>query len=97
MKNAARGTILLTAGLAAYAILESDDKVTETSRQGTVIQGGMLGGYLAGLGTSFLCGPGAPLCALAVAIIGTTAGAMVTDVFDAYEVEIKELQKRGIQ
>jgi len=98
MKNAARGAILLTAGLAAYAILSADDKIRETARQGTVIQGGVLGGYLAGLGTTFLCGPGAPLCALAVAIMGTTAGAMVTEYgFDAYEIEIQELQKWGIQ
>ncbi|MFP3276536.1 MAG: hypothetical protein RXR52_37290, partial [Paraburkholderia sp.] len=63
-----------------------------------VRQGGVLGGYLAGLGTTFLCGPGAPLCALAVAIMGTTAGAMVTEYgFDAYKIEIQELQKWGIQ
>jgi len=97
LKNAARGTILLTGGLAAYAILAADDKVTAASRQGTVIQGGLLGGYLAGLGTSLLCGPGAPICAIAIAIVGTVGGAVVTEyAFDQYEIEIQELQRWGI-
>jgi hypothetical protein len=97
-KYAGATMILLTGALAAYRILESNDRVTEAARQGTVIQGGVLGGYLAGLGIASLCGPGAPICALAVVLIGTGAGAMVTEYgFSAYQIKIKELQEWGIQ
>ncbi|MDR5736561.1 MULTISPECIES: hypothetical protein [unclassified Caballeronia] len=98
MRDTAKGTILLTAGLAAYAILRADDKVTEVARQGTVIGGGVLGGYVTGMSTAALCGTGAPLCALAIAILGTISGSVVTEyAFDQYEIAVKELQKWGIQ
>lgn len=97
LRSAGMGAILLTAGLAAYAILEADDKVTETARQGTMIEGGVLGGYLAGLATASLCGPGAPLCALAVAIAGTATGSLAAEyAFDKYQIEIQELRKWGV-
>lgn len=97
LRSAGTGAILLTAGLAAYAILEADDKVTETARQGTVIEGGLLGGYLAGFATASPYGPGAPLCALAVAIAGTATGSLAAEyVLDKYQVEIQELRKWGV-
>jgi len=90
--------ILITGALAAHAILTATDKVKETVRQGTVIQGGVLGGYLAGLSTAWVCGPGAPLCALAVAIIGVAAGSVATELaFNAYEDEIEGFRAWGIR
>ena len=35
---------------------------------------GAVGGLLAGLGVSALCGPGAPICAIAVVLVGSIAG-----------------------
>jgi hypothetical protein len=53
---------------------------------------------LADLGTSLLCVPEAPICAPALLTFGTPAGALLTEhASDAYEVEIQELQKWGIQ
>jgi hypothetical protein len=98
LRIAGKVGILITGALAAHAILQAEDKVTEVARQGTLIQGGVLGGYLAGLTTTWVCGPGAPLCALAIAIIGIAAGAVATEsAFSAYTSEIEEFRVWGIQ
>jgi hypothetical protein len=84
--------IILTAVLATYQILNADDKAKETARQATILGGGAAGGFLAGLGISALCGPGAPACAIAVVLIGSVvggiAGGVAADTFDA---ELEEL------
>jgi hypothetical protein len=98
LRVAGKVGILITGGLAAHAILTAPNKIQETARQGTVIQGGVLGGYLAGLATTWVCGPGAPLCALAVAILGVAVGSIATEVaFNAYEDEIEEFGAWGIR
>lgn len=78
--------ILVTAAFATYEILSADNKVKETARQGIIIGGGAAGGILAGLGVSFLCGPGAPVCAIAVVLagsaVGGVAGSMTADALD---------------
>ncbi|MGA7815088.1 hypothetical protein, partial [Caballeronia sp.] len=89
--------ILITGALAAYSIASADDKITETARQGTVVTGGMIGGALAGLAVSSVCGPGAPFCAIAVLIIGSSAAASLTDAaYDLYLEEVREFQAWGI-
>lgn len=98
LRTAGKVGILVTAALAADAILKSDDKVQALVRQGTVMQGGILGGYLAGLAASSLCGPGAPLCALGVTLIGVAFGTKVTEaVLDVYEDELEEFRNWGIR
>jgi hypothetical protein len=85
--------ILMTGALAAYSIASADDRVTETARQGTAIEGGMIGGTLAGLAVSTICGPAAPFCAIAVLLIGSSAGAWVTGAtYDLYLDEVREFQ-----
>lgn len=78
--------ILVTATLAAYEILNADNKAKESARQGIIIGGGAVGGFLAGLGVSALCGPGAPVCALAVILaggaVGGVAGSYAADALD---------------
>lgn len=66
--------ILVTAALATYQILNADNKPKETARQGIIVGSGAVGGLLAGLGVSALCGPGAPICAIAVVLVGSIAG-----------------------
>lgn len=44
------------------------------SHGGVVIGGGAAGGFLAGLGVSLICGPGAPVCAIAVVLAGSAVG-----------------------
>ena len=98
LKTAGKVAILITAALAVGAILSADDKVTETARQGTVVQGGVLGGYLAGLAAASICGPGAPFCAVAVMIIGAMAGTISSEyAFNAYDDELKEFRTWGIR
>ena len=74
-----------------YEILNADNKVKETARQGLIIGGGAAGGLLAGLGVSILCGPGAPFCAIAVVLIGSVAGGVVgSGVAEALDDELEE-------
>jgi hypothetical protein len=83
--------ILVTATLAAYEILNADNKVKETAKQGIIIGGGAAGGFLAGLGVSALCGPGAPVCALAVILVGGAVGGVAGSyVADALDEELEE-------
>jgi hypothetical protein len=82
---------LVTAALAAYQILNAENKPKETARQGIVIGGGAAGGMLAGLGVSAICGPGAPFCAIAVVLIGSIAGGFVGGaVADSLDEELEE-------
>ncbi|UUT23951.1 hypothetical protein [Pseudomonas sp. T8] len=78
--------VLVTAALATYQILNAENKPKETARQGILVGGGALGGALAGMGVSALCGPGAPICAIAVvlagSVVGGAAGGVVADSLD---------------
>jgi hypothetical protein len=83
--------ILVTATLATYEILNADNKAKESARQGIIIGGGAVGGFLAGLGVSALCGPGAPVCALAVILVGSAAGGVAGSyAADALDEELEE-------
>jgi hypothetical protein len=82
---------LVTAALATYQILNAENKIKETARQGLIVGGGAAGGLLAGLGVSALCGPGAPICAFAVVIVGTIAGGVAGGtVADSLDEELEE-------
>jgi hypothetical protein len=83
--------ILITAALATYQILNAENKIKETARQGLIVGGGAAGGILAGLGVSALCGPGAPICAFAVVIVGTIVGGVAGGtVADSFDEELEE-------
>ena len=50
-----------------------------------------MGGLLAGLGVSALCGPGAPICAIAVVLVGSVAGGVAGEAAaDSLDEEIEE-------
>ena len=84
--------IIMTAVLGTYQILNADDKTKETARQATIFGGGAAGGFLAGLGVSAICGPGAPACAIAVILIGSIAGGIAGGVAaDTFDSELEEL------
>lgn len=86
--------ILVTAAFATYEILNADNKVKETAHQGMIIGGGTAGGLLAGLGVSFICGPGAPLCAIAVVLAGSALGGIAGSVAaDSLDDELEEFSK----
>lgn len=85
---------LITGVLAAHAVLEAEDKAKEALRQGVEIGGGMLGGYLASLGIGSLCGPAAPVCAVAVRLIGAAAGGIAASyAADELNEEIEEFAR----
>ncbi|HCG37459.1 hypothetical protein ACIGBJ_24580 [Stutzerimonas stutzeri] len=86
--------ILVTAAFATYEILNADNKVKETARQGMIIGGGAAGGFLAGLGVSLVCGPGAPFCAIAMVLAGSAAGGIAGSLAaDALDDELEEFSK----
>lgn len=67
-------------------------------RQGAIIGGGAAGGWLAGLAVSSICGPGAPVCAVAVVLVGCIAGGMAADaVVDTFDEELEEFTKWQIR
>jgi hypothetical protein len=93
LRIAGKVGILIAAALAAHEVIKAKDKVTEFAKQRTTMEGGVLGGFVAGLGVSSVCGPAAPVCAIAVLLIGSTAGSIATEMaFDAYEHEFREFQ-----
>ncbi|MBC8945199.1 hypothetical protein [Xenorhabdus indica] len=57
----------------------------------------MAGGSLAGLAVAPLCGPGAPVCATAVVLLGSIAGDVAGSVVaDALDDEIEEVIRWAI-
>lgn len=89
--------ILVTAALATYEILNAENKSKEAITQGMGIGGAFVGGWLAGLCVSALCGPGAPLCALAVVLVGSIGGSLIgSAIADSLDDEIEEFTKWDI-
>jgi hypothetical protein len=87
--------IVVTAAMATHAILTAEDKRRETVKQASSIGGGIAGGALAGLAVSPACGPGAPVCAVVLVLIGSIAGALAVEtvavtVYDAAFMEEAE-------
>jgi len=67
------------------------NKPKEAARQGIIVSGGAVGGILAGMGVSALCGPGAPICAKAVVLVGSVAGGAAGGVVaDSVDEELEE-------
>ncbi|SDT48949.1 hypothetical protein [Pseudomonas granadensis] len=84
--------VLVTAALATYQILNADNKPKEAARQGIIVGAGAVGGILAGMGVSALCGPGAPICAIAVVLAGTIGGGIAGEaVASTFDEELEEL------
>jgi hypothetical protein len=86
--------VLMTAALATYQVVRADRKIKEAARQGSIIAGGMLGGGIAGLGASVVCGPAAPVCVIALVALGSSLGGMAGDALnDAYQQELEEFAR----
>jgi hypothetical protein len=77
---ASRGLVALSVGLAVYEIYRSPDPVKETGHQAVVLGAGAAGSIVVGaLGTSLVCGPGAPVCAGVFILVGGAAFALGAD------------------
>jgi hypothetical protein len=98
MKVMGKVGLLVTAALAVHSIAIADNKPKETIKQGGIIAAGATGGWLAGLGVTALCGPGAPICAVAVVLVGSIAGGLLADAaIDSFDEELEEFTKWGIR
>jgi hypothetical protein len=83
--------VLVTAALATYQILDAENKPKEAARQGMIVGAGAAGGILAGMGVSAICGPAAPICAIAVVLAGTVAGGVAGEaVASSMDEELEE-------
>jgi F420-0:gamma-glutamyl ligase-like protein len=83
--------VVVTAALATYQILNAENKPKEAACQGIIVGTGAFGGILAGLGVSAFCGPGAPICAIAVVFAGTVAGGVAGEaVASSLDEELEE-------
>ena len=82
---------VVTAALAIYYIATAENKVKESFVQGGTIGGGLAGGTLAGMGASIICGPGAPICFVAVILVGSVLGGLIgSEVGEALYEEAEE-------
>jgi hypothetical protein len=90
--------LLVTAALAVHSIAVADNKPKEGIRQGAIIAGGAAGGWLAGLAVSTICGPGAPICAVAIVLAGTIAGGYAAEkTAEAFDEELEEFTRWKIR
>lgn len=90
--------LLATAAIATYSILNADNKQKEAVKQGFGIGGGLFGGFLAGLTVSTICGPGAPVCAVAIVLMGSLAGGGVgAYVAETLDNELEEFTKWNLK
>ena len=86
--------ILVTAALATHAVLTAENKPKEAIKQGMQIGGGVAGGWLAGLAVSAVCGPGAPICAISLVLLGSLAGGLAgSAAADSLDEELEEFTK----
>lgn len=91
LKVIGRVGVVVTAALATYQILSAENKPKEAVKQGIGIGSGVAGGWLAGLAVSSVCGPGAPVCAIALVLAGSIVGGVLgTVVADTLDEEIEE-------
>lgn len=83
--------LLITAVLGTHAVATADNKPKEAIRQGAIVSGGLAGGWVAGLMVSTICGPGAPICAIAVVLIGSIGGGLAAEsAADLFDEELEE-------
>ena len=98
LRVAGKVSILVTATIALISIGLADNKEKEAITQGATIGGSLAGGWVAGLTVSAFCGPGAPVCALAVVLVGSAIGGIAaSEVISAYDEELEEFTKWDIR
>lgn len=89
---------IVTAALATHAVMGADNKKKEVVKQGATIGGGVAGGAAAGLMVSTICGPGAPICAIAVVLAGSVAGGLLAEsIVDSLDEELEEFSRWQMQ
>jgi len=86
--------IVVTIAYAAYEIMNADDKLKETFRQGVTIGSGVFGAWLGSVLAGSLCGPGAPICVVGImAATGVAAGTLGAVAVNAMDEELDEFSR----
>jgi hypothetical protein len=94
LRTAGKVCLVVTATIAAYTVLTSDNRAKALLQQSAIIGAGLAGGKAgAAIVTpwSYLCGTAAPFCIAGGALIGALFGACLTnDVTEYFDDEIEE-------
>jgi hypothetical protein len=86
--------IVVTVAYVVYDVVNAQNKVKEVIKQGAVMAGGLSGTILAGSAASLVCGPGAPVCAVALLIGGgIAAGWVASEVVELFDDELEEFTR----
>ncbi|AKC72304.1 hypothetical protein MB84_10555 [Pandoraea oxalativorans] len=84
----------LTTILVLTEVFNAKDKVQEINRQGSILGGSLMGGVAGSALVSPVCGPGAPICAFVLILVGGMAGGTVAKkVNDLYQEELRHFQE----
>ncbi|WP_371367254.1 hypothetical protein ACA097_26795 [Pseudomonas sp. QL9] len=97
LKVTGKVMIVVTIAYAAYEISNAENKAKESVEQGTAIAGGIAGAALASMAVSLVCGPGAPVCTIALLLAGSVAGGMAASATTEYfDDELEEYTKWAV-
>jgi len=100
LRVAGKVCIVITASLAAHTILMADNKAKVLLQQSTIIGSGLAAGKAgAAVATPYspLCGPWAPVCIVAGALIAALAGGFIArEVVEYFDDEVEEFLRWAI-
>jgi hypothetical protein len=89
--------IVVTIAYAVYDVVNADNKIKEVTKQGAMISGSFAGAR-AGAAVSVVCGPGAPICTIALMLAGGLVGGLAggwsaSQIVELMDGEIEEFIK----
>ncbi|VVO40524.1 hypothetical protein [Pseudomonas fluorescens] len=94
LKITGKVLIVVTIAYAAYDIVSAENKAKAAIKQGVTIGGGVVGTIAASAAVSTVCGPGAPVCTIALMLAGGFAGGWIASGFmESMDDEIEEFTK----
>ncbi|WP_259755327.1 hypothetical protein [Pseudomonas sp. GCEP-101] len=94
LRVAGKVTIVVTIIYAGYEIANADNKTKETIKQAGTIGGGFAGTLIASALVSTVCGPGAPVCTIALMLAGGAIGGLAaSSTLDYFDEELEEFTK----
>lgn len=98
LKVTGKVMIVVTIAYAAYEISNAENKAKETVKQTAAITGGIAGTVLASMAVGMVCGPGAPVCTVALLLAGGVAGgAAFSAGAEYFDDEIEEYTKWAVK
>lgn len=85
--------VLMTITYAVHNIINADNKEKEAIKQSATIAGGAAGSWF-GASASIVCGPGAPICAIAFILAGGLVGGwLASGLVDSVDEELEEFTR----